>query len=370
MKALNDAMRYRNRSRIPAPAPSTLQLMDRFPHQPKGSVTALLRKTGPFVPTRDVFGFTNIGWAMTEHDAQILLERYSALIEGVTLVSIHSITTSLQALRMSIFPFGTIGLPAEAITFVVDRVSAELRDQIMAMFVAGVSGNLSTSGEYGRCGGLAFAALDFFAFGRPILQYSDPSKPELRDYIWGRLLDSIEMTGETFLDWVISLKIMPTISRAVTAAIGAAAGQVIAGPMGAAIGTFVAASSGDLLNLGGPGELRIRTREHFEMLKPLLEIEAAWPIGLVYDNQISPAEQHQILALGYTHGDKPLLDIWDNNDRQCGRRLMLDFAGEELMVTDMSTTDSRHNSKTTEKIPHIKGIICGNYTFQQPPATL
>jgi len=365
MKTVQDAMRYRNRSLLPKPAPTVSRLMHIFPHDPHDSVTALLRKTGPFDPARDTFGFANGKWGLTAEDAHILRERYSSLVEAIFALGIDSVTTALNALKMTLPVFGSVGLPAEVVTFVVDRVSAELRDKILEMVID------SFPGEYGRCGGMAFAALDFFAMGWPIKQFTDKSVQDLRDYIWNRLIDSLELNGRFFLDWVMNLKILPIISRAATVAIGTGAGQLMGGPMGAAVGAL-ATSQSDLLGLGGPNVLLNRTRAHFETLKLRLDKEAGWPIGLIYEDSVLPIKQHQILAVGYVlNGNKPILDIWDNNDMDptshtvFGRRIMLDFTGDDLTVTEVPTV-----STLRESIPHIKGIICEEYSFKQPPESL
>jgi hypothetical protein len=330
-----------------------------YPHDPHGSMTALLRKTGPFNPTRDVFGFANGVWGLTAEDARILRERYSSHVDALFTLGINSVTTALNALKMTIPVVGSVGLPVEVVAFVIKSVSAELRDKILEMVID------SFPGEYGRCGGMAFAALDFFALGWPIKQFTDKSVQDLHDYIWNRLIDSLELNGRAFLDWVMNLKILPIISRAATVAIGTGAGQLIGGPMGAAIGAFATAQS-DLLGLGGPDVLQNRTREHFETLKLRLDKEAAWPIGLIYDNSPLPIDQHQILAVGYVlNGDKPMLDIWDNNDAYFGRRIMLDFTGDDLTVTEVPT-----GSTPRESITHIKGIICEEYRFKHPPESL
>ncbi len=364
MKTVRDAMRYRNRSLLPKPAPTVSRLMHIYPHDPHGSMTALLRKTGPFDPTRDIFGFPNStapdkAWGITAEDAHILRERYNTHIDHLFLLGTQNITIALQALSMTLPVIGSVTLPSNAITFVVEQVTTPLRNLILEMLVD------SIPREYGRCGGMAFAALDFFALGWPIKQFKDKSQQDLHDYIWNRLLDSLELNGITFLEWGMELKIMPIVSRLATVAIGAAAGQVIGGPLGAAIGALVAKES-DLLNLGGPRVLRDRTYEHFETLKSLLDKEAAWPIGLIYGNEILPTNQHQILAIGYADGANPLLEIWDNNDLR-GRRILLDFSGDALMASENPLPPPNQAGDT---IPHIKGIICEVYQFRQPPASL
>ncbi len=224
----------------------------------------------------------------TAEDAHILRERYNTHIDHLITMGTQNITIALQALSMTLpvieNRYTALG---KFSPFVVERVTAPLRNLILEMLVD------SIPREYGRCGGHGICRTLFFALGWPIKQFKDKSQQDLHDYIWNRLLDSLELTGSTFLEWGMELKIMPIVSRLATDAIGAAAGQVIGGPLGTAIGALVAKES-DLLNLGGPRVLRDRTYEHFETLKSLLDKEAAWPIGLIYGNEILPTNQHQI----------------------------------------------------------------------------
>jgi hypothetical protein len=84
MKTLQDAFRYRQ---VGPPPRSTRSLMQRFDHAPHDSVTALLRKAGPFQAERDGYVFTNTDWPITEEDAQVLRQRYQGLIDAVSLGS-------------------------------------------------------------------------------------------------------------------------------------------------------------------------------------------------------------------------------------------------------------------------------------------
>jgi len=90
----------------------------------------------------------------------------------------------------------------------------------LAARIAGVRdglGRLALSAipsQYGLCGGMAFAALDYFRAGRPVPHGADPrDQPppgsELRLYLWQRLLESWRLNGVTFLEWKARLHLLP-----------------------------------------------------------------------------------------------------------------------------------------------------------------
>jgi len=352
MKQLNDAFQYR---RFGLPPRSTLALLGRFDHVPHNSVTALLRKAGPFKADRDAYGFTNKGWPITEEDARVLRERYQGLVDKISLIGVDAIRTALSRLSFSIPIAGPVGLPAAAISYVINEVTGDLRNQLIDTLV------ISTTSSYGRCGGMAFSALDFFLIGWSV-ESSDvqPASGELRQYIWHRLLDSLEKNAPTFFEWIMVLHILPVISRLASGALGAAAGSVIGGPLGAVVGAFVA-GSGDVLGVGGPDDLLSKTREHWTRLRTRLDHEAAWPIGFIYAGNASPIDQHQILAIGYDdQGDGTArLIIWDNNDGRRQQSLNLDFRGDQLFINSFNP-----------KLNDVKGIICEDYAFKMPPTSL
>jgi hypothetical protein len=392
LKTLRNAFQYRNRNLFPIPDLSTRRLSRRFNHEPRESVTALLRKTGPFMPARDAFGFTNSNpaWPLTDEDARVLRERYELLVDASVLFEIDFIRHGLTDFSVSLAPFGVIGLPGAAIDFVIDQITKELRNSILDLMVGALPG------KYGRCGGMAFAGLDFFLTGWPTDKSPDkPASGDLRDYIFSRLLDSIELNGLDFLNWTTILNVLPLISHLATAALAAQAGQFFGGPIGAAF-SALAAVQGDLFHLGGPKALMDNTREHLEKLKTKLDQEAAWPIGIVYKGSVLPIDQHQVLAIGYQEGgDTPLLEIWDNNDPspalpgipnpRCMRTLQLNLGGDELSVQeiefdpkipllrpacDNAKESPKDKQSRKETLESLKGIICEDYSYNAPPVSL
>lgn len=352
MKQLNDAFRYRQ---VGPPPRSTREFIRRFDHAPHDSVIALLRKAGPFIALRDAYKFTNKGWPISDEDARVLRERYQGLVEPVSILGVGVLRSALTGLSFSTPPLGTVGLPLAAIDLVINEVTDDLRNQLFDRIISGIPG------RFGRCGGMAFSALDFFLVGWPVESFNvQPGSGDLRQYIWNRLLDSLEQNVLTFFEWILVLHILPVISRLASGALGVAAGSVIGGPLGAAVGAFVAGRD-DVLGLGGADVLLDMTREHWGQLRANLDREAAWPIGFIYGASASPINQHQVLAIGY---DDPrdgtaTLTIWDNNDGATTQNLNLDFRGDQLFV----------NSSNAD-LNDIKGIICEEYAFKMPPASL
>jgi hypothetical protein len=116
------------------------------------------------------------------------------------------------------------------------------------------------------------------------------------------------------------------------------------------------------LGLGGADDLLDKTRDHWGRLKTRLDHEAAWPIGFTYGGSANPIDQHQVLAIGYDDwgNGTASLTIWDNNDGRQQQRLDLDFRSEQLLVTCPGNPD----------LNDIKGIICEEYSFKMPPASL
>lgn len=205
------------------------------------------------------------------------------------------------------------------------------------------------------------SAYDLFLAGWPIPPDTvQPGSGDVRDYIWSRLIDSLELNAATFLEWTMVLHILPDISTAASAVLGAAAGAVIGGPIGAALGAFLAGKD-DVLGLGGPNALLDKTRDHWGQLRGRLDGAAAWPAGIIHGGNASPVDQHQVLAIGYSDfgNGTATLDIWDNNDVNICRKLQLDMRGSELNVSSSNTN-----------LDDIKGIICEDYSSKLPPQSL
>jgi hypothetical protein len=215
--------------------------------------------------------------------------------------------------------------------------------------------------------GLAFSAFDFFLAGWPInkTDLTPPGSGDLRDCIFKRLIDSLQLNAPTFLEWLMVLDILPAISVAASAALGAAAGAVLGGAVGAALGAFLAGKN-DVLGMGLPGPLLNSTRDQLNQLAQKIAFNAAWPVGFIHGGKGSPTDQHQVLAVGFRQSENKntvVLNVWDNNWDNLSypscRALALDLRGSELMVysNDLDLNDT-------------KGIICENYSPSVPPSSL
>ncbi len=205
MKQLKDALVYRGYA---APPRSTAKLVAALGRFPNNSVTALLRTAGPFVVPRDAYKFSNAGLAFTEEDAAIVRAKFQGLVDSVALIGIQIIRASLAAFSVSLPLVGATGLPAAAIDLVINKVTGDLRNRLVDSVIAGIPGH------YGRCGGMAFSAYDFFLVGWPVDNMTvPPGSGDLRDYIWSRLLDSLELNAAAFLEWTMTLFILPVFPR-------------------------------------------------------------------------------------------------------------------------------------------------------------
>jgi hypothetical protein len=340
--------------------PEARALMREFEISPRGSVRALLNRAGPFQASpdsirrnpRDAFLFTNQGWSMTEDDARVLREHFQHQVDAVKLIGIEFLRNALGGLGVSVPVLGTVGLPGLVIDEVIRRVTGDLTDRLVDSIISGTPGN------FGRCGGMAFAGLDYFRFGQDVPEMmQQPASGPLRGYIFSRLLDSLDLNADRFVEWTMQLHIMPVISTLASGALGLVAGELIGGPVGAAVGALVAGGK-DVLGLGGPKELAHRTRQELGHIRERLDAGPAWPIGLIYDDSAFVWDQHQILALRYQDlGDgRLLLIVWDNNDGRRETTWIVDARGNEVQIVGGDPRDG-----------HIKGILRGSYSPSRPP---
>jgi hypothetical protein len=296
------------------------------------------------------------GWNLSEADAAALRERLAPLVEPLKIAAIEAIRHSLSGVSVVVdpplLPSYTLGLPQLVIDRVIEEITGSATDTLFDEVLAGAPG------DYGRCGGMAFAAVDYFLASRDVpMDATQPLEGPLHDFIWQRLLDSLDLNLDRFLDWTVQLHVLPPLSSLASAAIGTAAGAV-GGPVGAAIGALVAGGA-DILGVGGADVLAARTRDELAELRRNLDASPAWPIGLVYGDTALIWEQHQIVAQRYRELPDGRLElrIWDNN-----RALPSEDDGEPWIV------DARGDQLTVEGAGRdIKGILCDRYQPAGPP---
>lgn len=188
--------------------------------------------------------------------------------------------------------------------------------------------------RYGLCGGMAYAALDYYRQGWVIPQgtgpddhptHDSPPGSALRNYIWHRLLDSMQgRAAQVMLRWSVALHVIPT--------------------------------------LGGRWVLRETMRE-WQALKRRLDAGQPWPIGLVGRAHGSFAN-HQVLALGYTDtGDGTgVLTVYDSCCPRSAHTITLDFRGRSLRAEESCGS---HGGET-----RWKGFFCDAYTPARPPVAV
>jgi len=332
---------------------STRDWQQRFQPDPLASLEALLIKLGPFKPDRDAFKFDN-GFTITSEQVEMIRQRYALrLDEAFGRSPLTWVRDVLDSLKVHIPLLGTVGLPGWIVDAVIGDVRAELFRLAGAIFD-------SWNRDFGRCGGMAFSGYDFYLLGWTIdaSVTTPPQTGVLGDYIFDRLLDSLELNAATFLEWFANLHWMPHASTVANATLGSLVGG-LGGPIGVAFGALLG-SHVHVFNLGGPKSLLKPSKEAWTRLKITLNREAAWPVGLLFEESSTPIHDHQVLALSYVDNgnDTGILTVWDNREGPHPRDLYLDFTGNELIVKN----DYGHKE--------IKGIIREEYSPRRPPDSL
>ena len=188
---------------------------------------------------------------------------------------------------------------------------------------------------YGLCGGMAFAALDYYESGLPLPRGTGPldqptrktpREATLRAYLWQRLLQSLT-TGRVAaytLAWMGALHLMPKRWP---------------------------------LRGGDPWLLR-NSREHWDRLKRHIDAGEPWPIGLV-GTTTDPFMNHQVVAYGYDDSGNGTgtIYVYDMNCPGAEQTIQLDFRGEALVAS--------------ERCPgargQLRGFFCEAYSPEQPP---
>lgn len=177
---------------------------------------------------------------------------------------------------------------------------------------------------YGLCGGMAYAALDFYRVDMPIPWLREQgerpqSGSRLRSYLWRRQLQSFGRDIDRFLIWIVYLNWIPTWLK------------------------------------GGPSRLARESKEEWDKLRTQIDAGAPVPLGLVR-NTISPFECHQVLAVGYDELDneRGVIFVYDPNCPGQESRIELELVGDELQAQE-SCNDVE-----------LMGFFCEDYRFEDP----
>jgi arylamine N-acetyltransferase len=276
-----------------------------------------------FRPSRDGFAFAN-SW----HFDQFEKDKIHDLIRAAA-------TPVMLALAPLLVPALGI-LDAIGVLFGIPPGTIET-----AAAIALLSGKLNPLIDsalpetYGLCGGMSYAALDYFNLnwvvdrGYPGVepQRSSMEARMLRDYIWTRLIDSLAGgVAQTTLEWLALLHFIPEGSG------------------------------------GGAAELLKRSKTQWDVLKGHIGAGEPWPIGLIGTTS-NPMHDHQVVAYGYEdNGDNSgLIWIYDNNHPDQEVTINLDFGGTELQAEESHPNANRGP---------LKGFFCEPYAAKVPPVAL
>jgi hypothetical protein len=184
--------------------------------------------------------------------------------------------------------------------------------------------------NYGLCGGMAFAALDYFKQNKKLPRGRDINdQPRqdttdgktLRDYLWRRQLESMGPNFPLLIMWMGMLHLN--------------------------------------VPFAGTGWLLERTREEWDKLKAHINNGNPWPICLI-GTSTSPFDNHQVLAYGYEDpGDGTgIVYLYDMNCPEKEHRTLLDFRGHELNADE--------SCPNTNRGP-LRGFLCEVYRPTTPP---
>lgn len=256
-----------------------------------------------FEPTTDGFAFAN-SWSLDETEESAVRDALSDAITG-SVIALGPILTG----------------PALAL-----RVGPKLSKQIID----------GLPDHYGLCGGMAFAALDYYLSGIPAPRGSGrndqptretPEGTTLRDYLLQRMLDSLTAGGAAArtLTWMCVLHLLPE-----------------SWPF-----------------RGGSPWLLKRTRKEWLVLRAHIDAQDPWPIGLIGETR-DPFMNHQVLATGYDdHEDgTSTIYVYDMNCPDAEHTIRVDLREKQLQATE-SCGGQRGE---------LRGFFCEEYSREPPPA--
>lgn len=185
--------------------------------------------------------------------------------------------------------------------------------------------------SYGLCGGMAFAALDYFKTGVEIPRGTGPDDwpppgSALRSYLWRRLIESWELNGVTFIEWIARLHVLPAVW---------------------------------IFDAGTKALLR-RSRSQWVALKRQIDDGQPVPLGLVGETK-DPFKDHQLVAYGYEEtGERTkTIYVYDVNCPGAERTIDVDFSDPNML-------------RAAESCPRqgdpLRGFFCESYEVVVPPA--
>jgi hypothetical protein len=190
--------------------------------------------------------------------------------------------------------------------------------------------NAIDANPYGLCGGMAFSSLDYWMKSWVVPQGTgNNDQPQrtsatgttLRNYIWTRLLKSVQDNVVTFLQWMAVL-----------------------GLEGGAGATW----------------LRDQTSIHVSLLRSCILAGHPVTLGLVGTTS-NPFNNHQVLCYGFNDNvdGTTSLFIYDNNHPGVESVITLDFSGSMLTT--------RHDDTFQADRGPLRGLFCTTYSPSEPP---
>jgi len=322
---------------------------------------------GPFKPPRDAFRFDN-NFTLTDEQVDQIRQHYRLFVDLALGASpLELVRDALSELGVNIFGY-RVGLPDVVVDAVLGNVLVVLVELLVDAVLA-IGKEIGHPLGDGRCGGMAFSGYDFYLLDWTVdedLGTTPPNTGVLGDYIFSRLLDSLDSNALKFLEWFAILHLLPLarVSTVGNAALVAAI-ALLGGPIGEAFAALITVVNvfGDL---GGPKSLLKKSKEEWPKIKKQLDGQAACPVGVLFAGSTTPFGDHQILAVNYEDdASGTALIVWDNRDGPFQRRLEIDFTGDELNVQPDSIPGGPDWSGGD-----IKGIFLEQYSPQQPPESL
>lgn len=193
--------------------------------------------------------------------------------------------------------------------------------------------NTALPDSYGLCGGMAFAAKDYFLArrtpprGSGITDHPDPRTPHgklLRDYLWRRQLESLAPNAPTLIAWMIMLHLPDFV--------------------------------------GGADWVLAQTKKEWVKLKAILNSGEPWPLCLI-GSSLSPFDNHQVLAIGYEDrgDDTGSIYVYDMNCPGGEQSIRLDMRGTILVAEESCASTARGP---------LRGFFCEVYSPAVPPMGL
>ncbi len=244
-----------------------------------------------FNPQRDSFAFPNY-WTLDTSTTEEIRGRLEAAVDSVF----------------------TFLAPVPAV--------APLKDTVTRIVEGWV--NTASVRAYGLCGGMAFAALDYYIAGEKIPSENGPTtqlSPWLRTYILKRMIDSLACRNlARVLAWMFIEHRAP---------------------------------------LGSGKRLLLRwTRTECDKLRELIAQNGAWPIALIGESK-DPCQNHQVLAYGCQSASQTCtIQIYDVNYPCAARELKLNVRGPVLELAP----DGRNDAWQP-----LRGLFCEEYSRVVPP---